>query len=495
MNPIGQLKERLREGYPVDIQDLASLFTMDSATEFLFVHGIHSLSAGISYPYYTPLSLTASANNHLANRFARAFDEAQKQAALRARRGVLFKGRRKVLGIVKIQSRLRKFRRGSLLDYLVKLTDDKTILRDETLNILLAGRDTTTSSMTFCVYMLAENPLVLKKLREEIMEKVGNHRPTYSDMREMKYLRAVINETIRLYPAVRVVPSPMNVRTSKKPALLPNKNGRPFYIPAGSRMPFTVFLMHRRHDLWGPDADIFDPDRLIEERLKKYLTPNPFIFLPFNAGPRICLGQQFAYHETSYFLIRLLQQFSSISIDLGAQPSWAAPPPEWRNGVGTQKTDKIRMKNYVTMSVVVRVVQSIVLRFYLISFLNLRAASGCGWKSLLIKITQKNENFEDVKILYVLLCTLLRDAKCPWATCYEILIYLCVRSQGLFMLQSRALVHEQLNSLLSQTRTQSLSWLSTSLSLLACVPAIQVAAGLLDFLVCREASLFISCLQ
>ena len=78
-----------------------------------------------------------------------------------------------------------------------------------------------------------------------------------------------------------------------------------------SRSLYTVFLMHRRTDLWGPDGDFyirricllstnqnpplaleFDPDRFLDERLHKYLTPNPFIFLPFNAGPRICLGQQ-----------------------------------------------------------------------------------------------------------------------------------------------------------------------------------------------------------
>jgi hypothetical protein len=69
--------------------------------------------------------------------------------------------------------------------------------------------------------------------------------------------------------------------------------------------------MHRRKDLWGPDgedainfplapmlimyalaAEEFDPDRFLDERLRKYLTPSPFIFSPFNAGPRICMGQQ-----------------------------------------------------------------------------------------------------------------------------------------------------------------------------------------------------------
>ena len=80
--------------------------------------------------------------------------------------------------------------------------------------------------------------------------------------------------------------------------------------------------MHRRKDLWGPDGKLhrlhagrlhpmlrhitipiviaalkFDPDRFLDERVQKYLTPNPFIFLPFNAGPRICLGQQVPAHR------------------------------------------------------------------------------------------------------------------------------------------------------------------------------------------------------
>lgn len=94
--------------------------------------------------------------------------------------------------------------------------------------------------------------------------------------------------------------------------------------------------MHRRTDLWGPDgerfltssnylavefiehaiylAHEFDPDRFLDERLRKYLTPNPFIFLPFNAGPRICLGQQVRLHP--YFLCaaaRLIHPSSRIT--------------------------------------------------------------------------------------------------------------------------------------------------------------------------------------
>jgi len=145
--------------------------------------------------------------------------------------------------------------------------------------------------------------------------------------------------------------SPFNIRISKKATTWPAKSPgeKPFYIPANTKTPYSVFLMHRRKDLWGLDAEEFDPDRFLDERLHKYLIPNPFIFLPFNAGPRICLGQQFAYHEVSFFLVRLLQKFSAIHLAPDAQPPSSRPPPSWAQGAGYKAKEKIWPKTHLTL--------------------------------------------------------------------------------------------------------------------------------------------------
>jgi len=196
------------------------------------------------------------------------------------------------------------------------------------LNILIAGRDTTASTLTFVVFLLSLHPEVFDRLRTEVLEVVGPmEQPTYESIRNMKYLRAVLNETLRLYP-----PVPINSRASIKPTILPEggKDGKPVYVPPGTFISFSPITMHRRKDLWGPDADEFDPDRFIDDRVKKYLVQNPFIFLPFGAGPRICLGQQFAYNEMSFFVIRLLQNFDSIALDTDAQPQRTTSLLEWK---------------------------------------------------------------------------------------------------------------------------------------------------------------------
>ncbi|KAJ6522732.1 cytochrome P450 [Mycena capillaripes] len=369
---LSHLKKRLADGYPVDIQDCVSRFTLDSATEYLFGRSVDSMSAGLAYPPSSPLVDSPAFLNHPSNTYVRAFVQGQilmvERAALSTKwplrefwrdrvkphrdaadayiepimEEALAKKRMRKQGGVMLEEEDATF-----LSHLVQSTEDKAVIRDSIFNILVAGRDTTAATLTFAVYMLAEHPDIADRLRKEVLDTVGSSKmPTYDDLRGMKYMRAFINETLRLYPAV-----PFDSRTSKKattwPALKPGD--KPLYITPNTKCRYSVFLMHRRTDLWGPDALKFDPDRFLDQRVKKYLTPNPFIFLPFNAGPRICLGQQFAYNEASFFLVRLLQNFSGFALAPDAQPESTKPPPSWKACSGTQATEKIMLGRHLTM--------------------------------------------------------------------------------------------------------------------------------------------------
>ncbi|KAF8147490.1 cytochrome P450 [Crassisporium funariophilum] len=370
-NALRQAAKRLADGHPIDFQDLVSRFTLDSATEFLFGHNVDSLAAGLPYPETSHVQNSASFLNHSSNIFVDAFLAGQTLSSLRTRVGPNWPlaefWHDKIIPLRKIMDRFTeplliealakkaaqekdiKTEEDSdtLLTHLINHTQDVIFLKDELINLLIAGRDTTACALTYAFYMLAENPKIADRLRQEIFAIVGpSKRPTYDDMRGMKYLRAFINEVLRLYP-----PVPFNSRMSCKAAIWTSKTpgSKPYYVPANTRVFYSVFIMHRRTDLWGPDALVFDPDRFLDERLHKYLTPNPYIFCPFNAGPRICVGQQFAYNETSFFLVRLLQQFTGFTLAPDAQPEWSKPPAKWAECGGRKATEKVAPGLHITM--------------------------------------------------------------------------------------------------------------------------------------------------
>ncbi|KAI0356452.1 cytochrome P450 monooxygenase pc-3 [Trametes cingulata] len=378
---IRKMKERFKGGHAVDFQDLISRFTLDSASEFLFGTCVNSLKSDLPYAYNDPIAPKFAREPSAADKFSTAFQGAQHVIAMRTREGwtwhwwelwqdksaehmrVVDSFLQPILEEATAKKHATKALDGTgehkvdesetLLDHLVKITNDPVILHDEMLNILIAGRDTTAATLTFVVYLMCLYPDVFRRLRAEILEKVGpTQMPSFDDVRNMKYLRAVINETLRLYPIV-----PFNFRVAVRDTTLPNPAdpaGPRVFIPANTGIAYSVFLMHRRKDYWGPDALSFDPDRWIDERLNKYFTANPFIFVPFNAGPRICLGQQachFAYNEMSFFLIRLAQNFSHMELDLSAQPPDARPPPEWASAEGQKGKEKIIPKCHLTLYV------------------------------------------------------------------------------------------------------------------------------------------------
>ncbi|KAK0214455.1 cytochrome P450 [Armillaria fumosa] len=365
VSTIALIKERLREGYPVNFQDAVARFTLDSSTEYLFGKDVNSISAGLPYPAGSGNERVVKHPSHV---FVKAFAKAQEQVVVRFHRGQFWplcefwvdevKPLRQVVDdfmqptLVEALDRKARgvkhekdFESMSLLDCLVESTDDKKIVQDELVNLLAAGRDSVSTLLTFAVYMMCEHPDMAARLRSEIIEKVGSRRPSAEDIHEMKYLRAFLDETLRLYPPVAV-----NARLSKAATTFPKKGHAPYYVPSNTEVLFSTFLIHRRTDLWGPDALDFDPDRFLDSRLSKYLTPNPYIFIPFNAGPRICLGQQFTYNEASYYLIRLLQAFSSFTLALDSQPVEGIPPKTWTRTPGTTKgRDKIMLGTHVLL--------------------------------------------------------------------------------------------------------------------------------------------------
>lgn len=197
---------------------------------------------------------------------------------------------------------------------LAKQTRDPRVLRDQLLNILLAGRDTTAGLLSFTFYELARNPRVWLKLKEEIYEKFGDgdnarlEDITFESLKKCEYLKALLNEVLRMYPSV-----PQNFRVAQKDTSLPRGGGpnrdQPIFIHKGQTVTYTVYAMHRDEKFYGKDAAEFRPERWFEPETRKL----GWAFLPFNGGPRICLGQQFALTEASYVIARLAQLFPTLA--------------------------------------------------------------------------------------------------------------------------------------------------------------------------------------
>lgn len=192
---------------------------------------------------------------------------------------------------------------------LAQLTQDPIELRNQLLHILLAGRDTTAGLLGAVFYHLALNPEIYQQLRNAVLEDFGSYEnPRNMDFAGLKacsYLQHVMNEGLRLHASV-----PFNSRVAVKDTTLPLGGGpdgkSPIFVRKGEEVQYSVHITHRRKDLFGEDAEVFNPDRWINRKAG-------WEFLPFNGGPRICLGQQYALTTAGYTIARFLQRFDQLA--------------------------------------------------------------------------------------------------------------------------------------------------------------------------------------
>ncbi|TVY21947.1 Cytochrome P450 52A12 [Lachnellula arida] len=318
----------------VDLRVLFFRLTLDSATEFLFGTSVDSQLD--VFPSHGKLHSAAGAPN--SSEFATAFDEAQNTLAARDRLDRLywifspnkFKKNCKIchdfvdhfvrLALAKDPWEKQQRSDGTaekyvFLDALTTQTRDPEELRTQALNLLLAGRDTTASLLSWLFLRLSQDPVRYKKLRDIIIEEFGTYDEpsgvTFSRLKNCRYLQHCNNEALRLHPAV-----PVNARTANKDTTIPKGGGQdrlsPIFIPKGMAVEYSVHAMHHRADVWGPDVELFNPERWEGRKVG-------WEYLPFNGGPRICLGQQFSLTEASYVTMRLIQRFDKMEY-LGKDP-------------------------------------------------------------------------------------------------------------------------------------------------------------------------------
>ncbi|KAH0813543.1 hypothetical protein GEV33_009247 [Tenebrio molitor] len=163
----------------------------------------------------------------------------------------------------------------------------------------LAGFETSSNTMTFCLFELVSNPDIQEKLPQEvkdILDKYDN-KLTYGGVIEMHYMEKVINETLRKYP-----PVPFLNRVCTKDYHVP---GTDFIIEKGTKVMIQVLGIQRDPEHY-PDPEKFDPERFSEENKK---TRHPYTFLPFGEGPRICIGLRFGMMQTKVALTILLKNY------------------------------------------------------------------------------------------------------------------------------------------------------------------------------------------
>lgn len=317
---------RSHQGAPFDIQDLFFMLTVDTSTEFLFGHSVQSLRADLNSGHFEE-------QYEGEKDFYRAFNSAQETLASRAWlqqwywliSPSSFKKNCKIVhnfadfyvkkALSMSSEELEKQSDGgyTFLYELVKTTRNPQVLRDQLLNIMIAGRDTTAGLMSFTMFELARNPDIWEKVKEEIYQNFGSgseartDEMTFETLKKCNYLKNVINEVLRLYPSV-----PINYRFANKHTTLPRGGGKdgskPVFIEKGECIGYLISCTHRNEKYYGKDANVFRPERWEDKSLKP-----GWAYLPFNGGPRICLGQQFAITEASYIISRIAQEFPTLN--------------------------------------------------------------------------------------------------------------------------------------------------------------------------------------
>ncbi|RDA84666.1 hypothetical protein CP532_3523 [Ophiocordyceps camponoti-leonardi (nom. inval.)] len=304
------------DGTTVDLSALFYRLTLDSMTEFFFGEGTCALASiderhplgesvglvlfyvlgGITAPLLVRhlLLLLEQSNMRPIHAFV---DQYVHDALAR---------RQELLG-----QRSKSSSRYSLVEELARESNDAERIRSQLIHVLFASRETTGSLLTNMWFFLARRPDVWQKLQAEVAS-LGGQQPSHKQVEGLKYLRAVIDEVLRLHP-----PVPYQEKMATKDTTLPRGGGpdgsAPMFVKEGEIVAWMLDAMHRRRDFYGDDAEHFRPERWLDDEATgaKGLRPG-WEYLPWNGGAHSCLGQQLGFMTAAYVTVRLCQTYDRI---------------------------------------------------------------------------------------------------------------------------------------------------------------------------------------
>ncbi|KAH9738771.1 cytochrome P450 family 94 subfamily D polypeptide 2 [Citrus sinensis] len=178
-------------------------------------------------------------------------------------------------------------------------------LRDIVISFILAGRDSTSSALSWFFWLLASHPKVEQNILKELESiRARNGRSvgaTYSfeELRDMHYLHAALSETLRLYP-----PVPVDSKACRKDDILPDGTfvGKDWFVT------YHAYAMGRMESIWGENCNEYLPERWLEDGI--YRSENVFRFPVFHAGPRMCLGKDMAYIQMKSIAASVIERFA-----------------------------------------------------------------------------------------------------------------------------------------------------------------------------------------
>jgi cytochrome P450 len=190
-------------------------------------------------------------------------------------------------------------------------------IRDEAVTIFLAGHETTAVALSWTFALLARHPQVAEKLHAELDEVLGENTPTVDDLPRLEYTRRVLSESMRLFP-----PAWMVGRQAINDLQLLG-----YDVPAGTVLLLSPYLL-QRDARWWPDPRRFDPDRWSPEQ---EATRPKYAYFPFGGGPRLCIGESFAWMEGELLIATIAQRWRprlSPGYPKGLQPQVTLRPRE-----------------------------------------------------------------------------------------------------------------------------------------------------------------------